>query len=162
MEERNRNNDKKFMAEAIRLAKEKMLQGEGGPFGAVITKGDKIIARGWNQVTSINDPTAHAEIVCIRKACLAQDDFDLTGFVLYTSCEPCPMCLAAIYWAGIDRVVYGADHNDAAAAGFNDAFIYQELKRKRDERKIEMNQLMRGEALLGFSLWEEFEERIIY
>ncbi|MEN8190733.1 MAG: nucleoside deaminase [Thermodesulfobacteriota bacterium] len=154
--------DKKFMTEAITLAREKMTAGEGGPFGAVITRGDEILARGWNRVTSTNDPTAHAEIVCIRRACEAVNDFDLSGCVLYSSCEPCPMCLAAVYWAGIERVVFGADRHDAAKAGFNDDLIYRELGMKREKRSIRMQCLMRDAALEGFRLWEEFEDKILY
>lgn len=120
-----------FMTEAIKLAREHMKAKDGGPFAAVIVKEEKIIARGWNQVTSRNDPTAHAEIVCIREACAHLHHFDLSGCELYVNCEPCPMCLAAAYWARIKKITYGANSDDAAAIGFDDALIYSELQRHR-------------------------------
>ncbi len=154
--------DQELMTEAIRLAREKMGAGEGGPFGAVIARDGVIIAQGWNQVTSRNDPTAHAEIVCIRNACKVLQTFDLSGYELFVNCEPCPMCLAAAYWAKLQRVVYGADHNDAAAIGFADAFIYQELALERQSRSLPMQQLMQEEARVGLALWLELEKKILY
>lgn len=151
-----------FMKEAIRLAQVHMEAHDGGPFGAVIVRNGEIIARGWNRVTSSNDPTAHAEVVCIREACSTLQNFDLSGCELFVNCEPCPMCLSAAYWAGIERITYAADHNDAAAIGFNDAFIYKELKKKTADRKIQMIQIMREEALTTFTLWEQFEDKILY
>jgi len=151
-----------FMQEAIKLATEHMLAGDGGPFGAVIVRDGKIIARGWNRVTSTNDPTAHAEVDCIRKACTRLNSFDLTGCELYANCEPCPMCLSAAYWAHIEKIYYGAGQQDAAAAGFNDAFIYRELSKEPGKREIIMQQLMRDEALKSFSLWNTLEDKIDY
>lgn len=150
------------MAQAIALAKEKMLTGEGGPFGAIITKGGLIIASGWNRVTSTNDPTAHAEIDCIRKACSLLKTFDLSGCDLFVNCEPCPMCLAAAYWAKLTRIIYGADHNDAAAIGFADAHIYAELRLKKELRMLPMQQLMAKEARAAMALWPEMEGKIPY
>ncbi|MBU0663653.1 MAG: nucleoside deaminase [Proteobacteria bacterium] len=154
--------DQDIMAAAIRLAKEKMLAGEGGPFGAIIARNGIIVAQGWNQVTSSNDPTAHAEIVCIRNACAVLQSFDLTSYELFVNCEPCPMCLAAAYWARLERIIYGADHNDAAAIGFADAFIYEELTLDKDKRSVQMQQLMPQEARKGLSLWLDLEQKILY
>jgi len=154
--------DQELMTEAIQLAKEKMLAGAGGPFAAIIARDGHIIARGWNQVTSSNDPTAHAEIVCIRNACATRQTFDLTGYELIINCEPCPMCLAAAYWARLSRIVYGADHNDAAGIGFADAHIYQELAQDREHRSLPIHQLMPDEAREGLRLWLELDEKILY
>lgn len=154
--------DRQFMAEAIRLAGEKMEAGEGGPFGALIVLDGAIIARGWNKVTSSNDPTAHAEIVAIRNACNTLQSFDLSGCELFVNCEPCPMCLAAAYWARLTRIVYGADHNDAAAIGFADAFIYEELVLPPADRKMGMQQLMAEEARQGLARWLDLENKILY
>ncbi len=151
-----------FMEEAIRLATGHMQAGDGGPFGAVMVQNGEIIARGWNRVTSTNDPTAHAEVVCIRNACAKLETFDLTGCELYVNCEPCPMCLSAAYWAKIECITYGADHLDAAAAGFNDAFIYEELRKGRGDRTMPMKQLLRNDALQTFKLWEEMEDKLEY
>lgn len=151
-----------FMKEAIRLADEKMRQGVGGPFGAVIVKDNAIIAQGFNMVTSSNDPTAHAEIVAIRNACSALKDFSLAGCVIYVNCEPCPMCLAAIYWAGIEKVYYAATRKDAAEIGFADDFIYNEIANEPSQRTIPSKQLMRSEALNVFKAWEELEDKIPY
>ncbi|MFD1142094.1 nucleoside deaminase [Larkinella insperata] len=142
-----------FLREAIQLAKEGIRTGQGGPFGAVVVKDGQIIGRGCNQVTSTNDPTAHAEIVAIRDACQHLNTYQLTGCVLYTSCEPCPMCLGAIYWARPERIVYGCFHSDAAQAGFDDHFIYQELEKPREARRIPMQQLLRSEAWTVFEEW---------
>jgi guanine deaminase len=148
--------------EAIRLAREGMEAGKGGPFGAVIVKDGQIVGRGFNQVTSTNDPTAHAEIVAIRDACQRLGTFQLEGCTLYTSCEPCPMCLGAIYWARPARIVYGCFHSDAAEAGFDDHFIYQELEKPRDQRSIPMQQLLRDEAWTVFADWIEKENKTHY
>lgn len=153
---------KKFMAEAIRLSIENVKSGKGGPFGAVVVKDGKIIARGVNGVTSTNDPTAHAEVVAIRNACIALDSFQLTGCEIYTSCEPCPMCLGAIYWARPDKWYYGNDKTDAAKINFDDSFIYDELTIPHNKRKIPAIQIMREEALEAFKLWGEMEGKIEY
>ena len=150
------------MREAIQLSLEKMQAGFGGPFGAVIVKDGQIIARGFNQVTSTNDPTCHAEVDAIRKACQVLGTFQLAGCDLYTSCEPCPMCLGAIYWARPRRVFYGNTKADAAAIGFDDQFIYEELDRSMESRKLPMTQLLRDEALAGFRAWTELEGRTEY
>jgi guanine deaminase len=142
-----------FMQRAIALAVENVTSGRGGPFGALIVKDDKIIAEGVNQVTAAHDPTAHAEIVAIREACRVLGDFQLTGCDLYTSCEPCPMCLGAIYWARPAHVFFGANAADAAAAGFDDAFIYEELRRPANQRRLPMKQLLRHESLAAFHAW---------
>lgn len=151
-----------FMREAIRLSVEKMQAGHGGPFGAVIVKDGQIIARGFNQVTSTNDPTCHAEVDAIRKACATLGTFQLEGCDLYTSCEPCPMCLGAIYWARPQRVFYGNTKQDAAAIGFDDQFIYEELDLPLAERHIPMVELLRDEAIAGFRAWEQKEGRTDY
>jgi len=150
------------MLEAIRLSAEMMRRGEGGPFGAVVVKAGRIIARGYNRVTSTNDPTAHAEIVAIRAACGQLADFRLTGCDLYVNCEPCPMCLAAIYWAHIDRVFYAGTKEDAAAIGFDDDFIYHELKLPLPERRLRMTQMLREEAVAVFKEWQAKEDKILY
>jgi len=152
----------KFMQEALRLAKQKMRAGAGGPFGAVVVKDGKIIARGWNQVTSTNDPTAHAEVVAIRAACRAQGSFKLSGCELYTSCEPCPMCLAAIYWSRLDKVFYAGTRQDAERAGFDDALIYRELPKPPSRRRLPMKQLRRAGALAVFAAWREKPDKIPY
>lgn len=162
MKARKEQSSEFFLKEAIRLARDHMEAKEGGPFGAVIVRTGAIIARGWNQVISRNDPTAHAEVVCIRKACLFLKTFDLSGCELFVNCEPCPMCLSAAYWARIEKITYGADHNDAAAIGFDDAFIYKELQKLPSARKISMVQMLRNEALTGFQLWNEMEDKIRY
>jgi guanine deaminase len=151
-----------FMKEAIKLAQIHMEALDGGPFGAVIVRNGEIIAKGWNRVTSSNDPTAHAEIVCIRNACAILQTYDLSGCEIFINCEPCPMCLAAAYWAGIEQITYAADHNDAAAIGFDDAFIYKELQSNAADRKIRMTQMMRDEALATFTLWTQLEDKVTY
>ena len=153
--------DREFMREAIRLADESVKNG-GGPFGAVIVKDGEIVAGSSNSVTLDNDPTAHAEVNTIRQACRKLGTFDLSGCVIYTSCEPCPMCLGAIYWARLDRIYYGNDRVDAAKIGFADNFIYEELDRTLDERTVPIIPLLRDEALSSFRLWEENSERIEY
>jgi guanine deaminase len=151
-----------FMARAIALAIENVRSGRGGPFGAVVVKGGKIISEGANDVTSTNDPTAHAEIIAIRKACAALKDFELRGCELYTSCEPCPMCLGAIYWARPDRIYFGACAADAAAVGFDDSLIYEEIPKPHDERRIPTAQLMRDEALEIFRTWQKAANKVLY
>jgi len=152
----------KFMREAIRLAREKMQRGDGGPFGAVVVRRGQIIGRGWNRVTSINDPTAHAEIMAIREACRKLKAFRLEDCELYASCEPCPMCLSAIYWARIGTIFYAGSRRDAAAAGFDDDLIYREVARPVARRKIQMQQLFRAKALKVFREWEAKPDKIRY
>jgi len=151
-----------FMQRAIALALENVRSGNGGPFAALIVKENRVIAEGTNRVTSTNDPTAHAEIVAIREACRALADFQLTGCDLYTTCEPCPMCLGAIYWARPARIFYAANATDAAAAGFDDAFIYDELKIPPAARRIAMTQLLRDDSLRIFSAWSQQENKKPY
>ena len=151
-----------FMARAIQLSLENVTSGRGGPFGAVIAKDGAIIAEGANQVTLTNDPTAHAEILAIRNACQKLKIFDLTGCEIYSSCEPCPMCLGAIYWARLSRVYFGNSDSDASRAGFDDSFIYRELAQPLAQRKIPMIQLMREEALAAFRAWQNTPNRIDY
>jgi guanine deaminase len=151
-----------FMQEAIRCAVENVRAGSGGPFGAVVVKDGRIVATGANAVTTVNDPTAHAEIVAIREACRVLGTFQLTGCEIYTSCEPCPMCMGAIYWARPDRVYFGATASDAAAAGFDDSFIYDELKRTHTEREIPLESLMREDALEAFREWQRKDNRVRY
>ena len=153
--------DREYMREAIRLADESVRNG-GGPFGAVIVKDGEIVAGCSNSVTLHNDPTAHAEVSTIREACRKLGSFDPSDCVIYTSCEPCPMCLGAIYWARIDRIYYGNNRNDAAAIGFADNFIYEELERPLEQRTVPIIPLLRDEALSSFRLWEENTERIDY
>ena len=153
--------NKEFMREAIRLSIENVKNG-GGPFGAVIVKDGRIIATGTNRVTANNDPTAHAEVSAIREACLKLDTFDLSGCEIYTSCEPCPMCLGAIYWAHLDRIYYGNNKADAAAIGFDDSFIYDELALPRENRKKAMEELLPEEAIAAFRLWRDTENKTEY
>lgn len=150
------------MRRAIALALENVSAGNGGPFAALIVKENRIIAQGTNRVTSVNDPTAHAEIVAIREACRALGNFQLTGCDLYTTCEPCPMCLGAIYWARPARVFYAATAADAAAAGFDDAFIYAELKILPAARRLPMTQLLRDDSLKVFAAWNALENKKPY
>ena len=150
------------MKRAIALARENVRSGSGGPFAALIVKNGRIVAEGTNRVTATNDPTAHAEVVAIREACRALADFQLTDCDLYTSCEPCPMCLGAIYWARPARVFYAATAADAAGAGFDDAFIYDELKIAPDIRRIPMTQLLREDSLAIFSAWKQQENKRPY
>lgn len=151
-----------FMQRAIELAVENVRSGRGGPFGAVVVKDGRIIAEGTNLVTSTNDPTAHAEVVAIRAACAALKSFQLEGCEIYSSCEPCPMCLGAIFWARPARVFYGCTAADAAAAGFDDSFIYQQTSLPPDQRRIPMISLMREEARAAFRAWEEKPDKIPY
>jgi guanine deaminase len=150
------------MDRAIALSLENVLRGAGGPFAAVVVKDGKIIAEGANAVTTTNDPTAHAEVVAIREACRKLNSFDLQGCEIYTSCEPCPMCLGAIYWARPARVYFANSAADAAQAGFDDAFIYQEIGRPHPERKIPMIQLAQDGALAAFRAWQEKEDKMHY
>lgn len=150
------------MREAIRLSIENVETGKGGPFGAVIVKDGKIIARGANQVTTDNDPTAHAEVVAIRNACKALNTFQLDGCEVYTSCEPCPMCLGAIYWARPDKIYYANSKEDAADINFDDQFIYEEIERPINERKLFTQQMLRDEAIEGFTKWSESQDKIEY
>jgi guanine deaminase len=151
-----------LMRHAITLALENIRSGRGGPFAALVTKDGKVIAEGANSVTATNDPTAHAEIVAIRAACKALGNFQLTGCDLYTSCEPCPMCLGAIYWARPARVFYAGVAADAAEAGFDDALIYEELQRSPESRHIPMIQLMREESLAIFAAWKQQPNKTKY
>lgn len=150
------------MRHAIHLSNEKMKEGNGGPFGAVIIKDNLIIAEGWNQVTSSNDPTAHAEVVAIRSACTALNTFNLEGCILVTSCEPCPMCLAASYWSRVDKIYYANTRFDAADIGFDDSFFYDELAKLAEERHVQMTQLLRDEGLSAFKAWTTKIDRIAY
>ena len=149
------------MERAIALSLESVKSG-GGPFGAVIIKNNEIISEGMNRVTKNNDPTAHGEIVAIRNACKNLNDFSLKGCELYTSCEPCPMCLSAIYWSRIDKIYYANTRDDAKKIDFDDSLIYSELTKKIKERKIPITQLMRDEALQGFKLWKNTENKVKY
>jgi guanine deaminase len=151
-----------FMRRAIALAMENVRTGAGGPFAAVIVKDGRVVADGVNRVTATNDPTAHAEVVAIREACRKLGDFQLAGCDLYTTCEPCPMCLGAIYWARPARVFYACIAADAAAVGFDDAFIYEELNRAHAERRVPMEQLLREESLTIFALWQQQEKKTLY
>lgn len=150
------------MQRAIELSRKNVESGFGGPFGAVIVKDGKIIGEGFNEVTSSNDPTAHAEVVAIRKACKNLSTFDLQGSEIYTSCEPCPMCLSAIYWARIDKIYYANTKKDAANIEFDDDFIYQEIPKLHHERSIPMFQMLRDEALKVFHIWDKKEDKIQY
>ena len=151
-----------IMRRAIALAMENVRTGGGGPFATVIVKDGRVVAEGVNRVTTTNDPTAHAEVVAIREACGKLGVFQLSGCDLYTTCEPCPMCLGAIYWARAARVFYACVASDAAAVGFDDAFIYEELRLGHDARRVPMQQLLREESLAIFSLWKRQEDRTHY
>ncbi len=150
-----------LMREAIRLSMENVANG-GGPFGAVIARGGEIIATGVNRVTASNDPTAHAEVSAIRRAAQALGTFNLSGCEIFTSCEPCPMCLGAIYWARLDRVYYANTKADAKAVGFDDSFIYDELALPRDRRKLPSVPMMRNEAIKVFEEWARKEDKVEY
>ena len=155
------DNNRKFMKRAIELSNKSINEG-GGPFGCVIVKKGKIIAEGNNQVTKNNDPTAHAEIITIRKACSKLKTFNLSGLKLFTSCEPCPMCLSAIYWSHIDQIYYGNTRFDAAKIGFDDNFIYDELTINLDKRKIPIKQISKNEAIVAFKKWELKIDKVTY
>ena len=156
MEDKN-----KLMARAIELSIDSA-KTAGGPFGSVVVKDNKIISEGSNKVTSSNDPTAHAEIVAIRNACQELQTFNLSGCEIYTTCEPCPMCLSAIYWSRIDKVYYANTREDAKDINFDDSFIYFEISKKIDERKIKMKQMLRNEALKAFEIWNNKVDKIKY
>ena len=151
----------KFMLRAITLSIESVKTG-GGPFGSVLVKNDKIISEGFNKVTTTNDPTAHGEIVAIREACKKLNNFNLNGSELYSSCEPCPMCLSAIYWARIDKVYYANTRKDAQKIDFDDSLIYSEFQKNIDKRKIPMAQMMRSEALKAFEMWDKKTDKVKY
>lgn len=150
------------MQEAIRLGRAGMASNAGGPFGCVVVKDNVIVGRGWNRVTSENDPTAHAEVTAIRDACKNLQDFQLSGCEIYTSCEPCPMCMGAIYWARPARVYFAASRHDAAKAGFDDSMIYNELLVPVEQRKIDMSCIIPGEGTLLFEEWTNKENKTSY
>lgn len=154
--------DPAFLREAIRLSLEMMEANEGGPFGAVVVRNGEIVGRGWNRVTSANDPTAHAEVVAIRDACSHLKNFSLAGCEIYSSCEPCPLCLAAIYWSRLDHIYYAAGCDDAAAAGFDDRNFYREIRKPGPERAIPTHQALREEAVVALQAWVRKEDRIGY
>ena len=151
-----------FLEEAIALANEKMNAGEGGPFGAVIVKNNQVVGRGWNRVTSKKDPTAHAEIEAIRRACKTLDTFSLEGCEIYSSCEPCPMCLTAIYWARLDALIFAATREDAADAGFDDVALYQQIALLPEQRSLFSKNVGRKQAQEIFKRWKEKEDKITY
>ena len=152
---------KKFMAKAIELSVNSA-NTIGGPFGSVIVKDNKIIAEGSNKVTFSNDPTAHGEVVAIREACKKLNTFDLSGCEIYTSCEPCPMCLSAIYWSRLDKIYYANTREDAKDIDFDDSFIYLEIPKKISDRKIKMIQMLRDDALKAFEIWDKKVDKIKY
>jgi len=154
--------DRRHLREAIRLARENVGAGAGGPFGAVVVKGGRVVATGTNLVTSSNDPTAHAEVVAIRNACRALGSFQLEGCEIFSSCEPCPMCLGAIYWARPARVVFASGAHDAADAGFDDSFIYDEIRLPRGRRQLPLEQMRVPEAGDEFDAWRAAEDRVEY
>jgi guanine deaminase len=158
----NMQGENDFLRLAIQLATENVRSGVGGPFGAVVVRNGEVVATGVNRVTVDNDPTAHAEVNAIRGACKALGHFQLPGCVLYTSCEPCPMCLGAIYWVRLDSVVYGNTCRDAAQIGFDDHFIYEELSVLPGQRKLPMVRLLPEEAIESFRAWQEHESKIAY
>ncbi|MDH3692706.1 MAG: nucleoside deaminase [Gammaproteobacteria bacterium] len=153
---------KNFMRRAIVLSREKMDAGYGGPFGAVIVRADKVIAEGFNQVTSSNDPTAHAEVVAIRKACEILGDFSLAGCEIYTSCEPCPMCLSAVYWARLERIFYANTREDAAKIGFDDDLLYREIPKPVATRNIPAMRILGDEAREVFQEWQSKIDKVLY
>ncbi len=152
----------KFLKQAIEMAKHNVNDGFGGPFGALVVKDVEVVGKGVNLVTSSNDPTAHAEIVAIRDACKNLDSFQLDDCILYASCEPCPMCLGAIYWARPKMLIFAAGHNDAAKAGFDDSFIYEEIKAPYDKRKIKTVKIQPDNYFSPFEEWIENENKIKY
>ncbi|WP_367401607.1 nucleoside deaminase [Geoalkalibacter halelectricus] len=152
----------RFLLQAIELSEKSLKNGRLGPFGAIIVHNGEVVGQGWNQVVANHDPTAHAEIVAIRDACRRMATHSLEGCTLYTSCEPCPMCLAAAYWARLERIVFAATRQDAAAAGFDDLFIYQELCQKPEERKLLMEQEMRNEAQIVLRRWAAMPASVAY
>ena len=156
------NHHARFMAEAAKVSREKMNAGFGGPFGAVVVRDGKIIGTGFNKVTTDNDPTAHAEVVAIRDACANIGDFNLSGAVIYTSCEPCPMCLSSIYWARLDKIFYANTRWDAAKIGFDDAELYDEVAKDIEDRKIPMIHMVDEDAALAFEEWDKKEDKVRY
>ncbi len=154
--------DHVHMRVAIELSHEKMASGHGGPFGAVIVHDGEIIAHGWNQVTTTNDPTAHAEVVAIREACRKLGTFALTDCDIYTSCEPCPMCLSAIYWARLRRMFFANTREDAASIGFDDEFLYAEVAKPIEERDLPTTRLLGHEAIVAFRVWETKPNKVEY
>lgn len=156
------NDNKVLMEEAIQWARKALQEGSGGPFGAIIVKNGEKVGVGYNQVIANNDPSAHAEIVAIRDACKHLQTFDLSGSIIYASCEPCPMCLGAIYWARMDALYFGASESDAAAIGFDDAAFYEELKKPFEMRRLPHFQILREKALEPFREWEEMEDKTWY
>ena len=155
-------NSNPFMQRAIELAVENVRLGRGGPFGAVVVRDGEIVAEGYNLVTSTCDPTAHAEVTAIRRACKELGVFHLKGCAVYTSCEPCPMCLAAMYWAHIEEIYYGCTHKDAAEIGFDDSLIYTEMRKRIEERRIPMIAMDRDRALAAFEAWRKKTDRVEY
>ncbi|MCB8820020.1 nucleoside deaminase [Microvirga rosea] len=156
------SDDQLYLSRAVALSRDHMNEGAGGPFGAVIVRDGQVLGEGWNQVTSANDPTAHAEVVAIRRACEAVGDFALQGATLYTSCEPCPMCLASAYWARISRIVYANTREDAAEIGFDDSLIYDEIPKPVSERIIPMDHVPSLEARAVFDAWVENPNKTAY
>lgn len=161
-EEKNREQVDSFMKKAIQLALRGVDNNEGGPFGCIIVKDGKIIGQGNNRVTSSHDPTAHAEVLAIREACAHLGSHQLEGCIMYTSCEPCPMCLGAIYWARPEKVFYAGTRKDAAKSGFDDAFIFEQIVLPPEDRNIEFRQMGRKEALQAFARWDEKENKTEY
>lgn len=157
-----KNDNQKFMHRALELADVGANQNKGGPFGAVVVEDGKIIGEAWNAVSSTNDPTGHAEIRAIREACQTKEDFSLEGCTLYTSCEPCPMCFGAIYWARLERIFYAFTHEDASDAGFDDSFIYEELKTEKTKQKIPFEQLDERQYRPVFEQWKNKDDKIEY
>ena len=151
-----------YLQQAVDLAENNVKAGKGGPYGAVIVKSDRVLSACANQVTALLDPTAHAEIAAIRQACKKLNDFQLTGCVLYSSCEPCPMCLGAIYWARLEKVFYACSREDAAAANFDDSFIYDEIALSPSSRSITMQCLDLPNATRPFELWKDFAGKVLY
>lgn len=151
-----------FMQQAIELATENVISGRGGPFGAVVVKDGKVIATGVNLVTASNDPTAHAEVIAIRNACQSLETFQLEGCDVYTSCEPCPMCLAAIYWARCRAIYYGNTATDAAKVGFDDSFLYDEVKKPLSKRAIPIVRMLADEAWVSFAAWRDATAKVVY
>ncbi len=154
--------DERFMQQALRQAQQGLALGHGGPFGALVVVQNQIVGEGWNQVIHLNDPTAHAEIQAIRQACQQLQNFHLAGAVLYTTCEPCPMCLSAAYWARIERIVYAANAADAAVSGFDDNLIAAELCKPSAQRLMPSRQLMRDASLQLFKVWQSSDRRTDY
>ena len=154
--------DTSFLETAVALARRHMDLGHGGPFGALIVKDGAVIAEGWNEVTSANDPTAHAEVVAIRRACKALGDFSLAGATIYASCEPCPMCLGAIYWARLDRLVFASTREDAAGIGFDDALIYDEIPKPISNRRLPTRHMPLASARAAFDAWLAKADRTAY